>query len=124
MRGFPIYFSLDECSARRLTLRVRQTDLASLRGRAHVLRRRLRCHAPTHDCFVAARISVLRTTVADAIYFSESLQTQWKVTLFPVEVRRVLFLLAELLCIVEVFFWPVALFLLIRERRASLPPTI
>ena len=62
------------------------------------------------------------TTVADAIYFSGSLQTQWKITLFPVEVRRVLFLLAEFLFIVEVFLWPVALFLLIRERRTAISP--
>src|SRR4030095_13895020 len=58
------------------------------------------------------------TTVADFIYFSGSLQTQWKITVFPAGVRRALFLLAELLFIVEVFLWPLALFLLIRERRA------
>ena len=62
------------------------------------------------------------TTVADAIYLSGSLQTQWKITLFPVEVRRVLFLVAELLFIVEVFLWPAVLFLLIRELRASASP--
>ena len=64
------------------------------------------------------------TVVVDSIYLSGSLQTQWRITLFPVGTRRVLFLVAELLFIVEVFLWPVALFLLIRERRASIPPTI
>jgi hypothetical protein len=64
------------------------------------------------------------TAVADSIYFTGSLQIQWKITVFPVEVRRVLFLLAELLYIVEVFLWPLALFLLIKERRAGIPPPI
>ena len=64
------------------------------------------------------------TAVTDSIYFTGGLQIHWKITLFPVEVRRVLFLLAELLFIVEVFLWPVALFLLIRERRAGVPPPI
>jgi len=64
------------------------------------------------------------TVVVDSIYLSGSLQTQWRITLFPVGVRRVLFLLAELLFIIEVFLWPAALFLLIRERRASIPPPI
>jgi hypothetical protein len=64
------------------------------------------------------------TVVVDLVYLSGSLQTEWKITLFPVGVRRVLFLIAELLFIVEVFLWPVALVLLIRERRASIPPPI
>ena len=64
------------------------------------------------------------TVVVELIYLSGSLQTEWRITLFPVGVRQVLFLIAELLSIVEVFLWPVALILLIRERRASIPPTI
>jgi hypothetical protein len=64
------------------------------------------------------------TVVVELIYLSGSLQTDWRITLFPVGVRQVLFLIAELLSIVEVFLWPVALILLIRERRASIPPTI
>ena len=65
-------------------------------------------------CFVSA--------IADAIYFTGALQTQWKIVLFPVEVRRPLFLIGELLFIAAVFLWPVALFLLIRERSASASP--
>ena len=64
------------------------------------------------------------TVVVDLVYLSGSLQMQWKITLFPVAARRILFLIAELLFIVEVFLGPVALILLIRERRASLSPTI
>jgi hypothetical protein len=64
------------------------------------------------------------TVVVDLVYLSGSLQTQWRITLFPVAVRRILFLIAELLFIVEIFLWPIALLLLIRERRASLSPTI
>jgi hypothetical protein len=52
------------------------------------------------------------TVVTDSIYLSGSLQTEWKITLFPVQIRRVLFLIAELLFIAEVFLWPIALFLL------------
>ena len=64
------------------------------------------------------------TVIVELIYLSGSLQTEWRITLFPVGVRQVLFLTAELLSIVEVLLWPVALILLIRERRASIPPTI
>ena len=64
------------------------------------------------------------TVIVSSVYFTGSLQTQWKITLFPVEVRRVLFLIAELLYIVEVFLWPSALFCIVRERRASIPPPI
>jgi hypothetical protein len=64
------------------------------------------------------------TTFVDVVYLSGSLHTHWKIILFPLAVRRVLCLLAELLFIVEVFLWPVVLFLLIRERRATIPPRI
>jgi hydrogenase/urease accessory protein HupE len=64
------------------------------------------------------------TVIVDAVYLSVSLQTEWKIILFPVEVRRVLFLLAELLFVIEVFLWPLALFFIVRERRASIPPSI
>jgi hypothetical protein len=64
------------------------------------------------------------TVVANCIYLSESLQIQWGITLFPVTVWRVLLLAVELFFIIEVFLWPVALFFLIRERRASIPPAI
>jgi hypothetical protein len=64
------------------------------------------------------------TVVVELIYLSGSLQTEWRITLFPVGARQVLFLIAELLSVVEVFLWPVALILLIRERRGSIPPTI
>jgi len=63
------------------------------------------------------------TVIVELIYLSGSLQTEWRITLFPVGVRQVLFLIAELLSIVEIFLWPVALILLIRERRASIPPS-
>jgi hypothetical protein len=64
------------------------------------------------------------TAVVLAVYLTGSLQIQWKITLFPVEVRRVLFLIAEFLYIVEVFLWPIALFMLIKERRASITRAI
>jgi len=59
------------------------------------------------------------TTFYDAVYFCGALQTQWKIILFPVEVRLSLSLFAELLFIIEVFLWPLAVFLLIRERCAK-----
>jgi|SRR6266571_2784438 len=77
---------------------------------------------PRTTALLLVSVACFVTVVVNSIYFSGSLQTQWKITLFPVEVRRVLFFLAELLFIVEVFLWPLALFLLIRERRASIPP--
>ena len=64
------------------------------------------------------------TVVVSAVYLTGSLQTEWKITLFPVGVRRVLFLIAEFLYIVEVFLWPVALFSIVRERRESITRTI
>jgi hypothetical protein len=64
------------------------------------------------------------TVVVSAVYLTGSLQTEWKITLFPVGVRTVLFLIAEFLYIVEVFLWPVALFAIVRERRASITRTI
>jgi hypothetical protein len=60
------------------------------------------------------------TVIVSSVYLTGSLQTQWKIILFPVEVRRVLFLIAQFLYIVEVFLWPTALFVLVRERRASI----
>jgi hypothetical protein len=63
------------------------------------------------------------TAFKDGIYVIASLQTAWKVTFFPAEIRGLLFVV-PLLFIVEVFLWPIALFLLIRERRASMAPTI
>jgi hypothetical protein len=67
-------------------------------------------------CFVSV--------VGHFIYFCESLSDQWKITLFPIAVWPVLLLAGELLFIIEVFLWPVALFFLIRERRSSTSPTI
>jgi hypothetical protein len=79
---------------------------------------------PRTPALLLIAVACLVTVIVDLVYFSGSLQTEWKVTLFPVAVRRVLFLIAELLFVIEVFLWPVALILLIRERRASIPPTI
>jgi hypothetical protein len=62
------------------------------------------------------------TVMANFIYLGESLHTQWGINLFPVAVWRVLLLVVELLFIIEVFLWPLALLFLIRERRASIPP--
>jgi hypothetical protein len=64
------------------------------------------------------------TVIANFIYLCESLSDQWGITLFSVAVWPVLLLAGELLFIIEVFLWPVALFFLIRERRPSIPPTI
>jgi len=61
------------------------------------------------------------TTFYDAVYFIGSIQTHWKITLFPLEVRLILSLFAELVFIIQVILWPLALFLLIRERPASEP---
>jgi hypothetical protein len=60
------------------------------------------------------------TVITDCIYLCESLQIQWGIRLFPGVVWRFLLLAVELLVITEVFLWPVALFLLIRERRAGI----
>jgi len=64
------------------------------------------------------------TVIADFIYFCERLQDDWGIALFSVAVWPAMLLAGELLFIIEVFLWPVALFFLIRERRASIPPTI
>ena len=53
------------------------------------------------------------------VFLTASLQVQWRITLFPVEVRSVLFVIAQFLYMVEVFLWPITLFILIRERRSS-----
>jgi hypothetical protein len=64
------------------------------------------------------------TVIADSIWLCERLQDQWGIRLFSDAVWPVLLLLGELLFIIEVFLWPVALFFLIRERRANITPTI
>ena len=79
---------------------------------------------PRTPALLLVAMACFVTVVVELIYLSGSLQTEWRITLFRVGVRQVLFLIAELLSIVEVFLWPVALILLIRERRASIPPTI
>jgi len=79
---------------------------------------------PRTRALLLIAIACFVTAFKDVIYVIGSLQTVWKVTFFPAEIRGLLFLLAYLLFIVEVFLWPIALFLLIRERRASMAPTI
>ena len=69
-------------------------------------------------------LACLASVIVTAVYFIGSLQTEWKIVLFRVEARRALFVMAYSLQIVEAFLWPTALVLLIRERRASIPPTI
>lgn len=64
------------------------------------------------------------TAFADGIYVIGSLQVVWKLTFFPTEILGLLFVVGYLLFIVEVFLWPIALFLLIREHRANMAPTI
>src|ERR1700693_5941273 len=58
------------------------------------------------------------TTFYDAVFFCGAIEKHWKITLFPLEVRPILSLFAGLAFIIEVFLWPLALFLLIRERPA------
>jgi hypothetical protein len=79
---------------------------------------------PRSPALLLLGLVCLMTTFVDVVYLSGSLQSQWEISVFPVAVRRVLWLLAELLFIVEVFLWPAVLFLLIRERRATIPPPI
>ena len=76
--------------------------------------------APRTAALVLLASACFVTVIVDGVYLTGSLQTQWKITLFPVAIRRALFLLSELLYIAEVFLWPIALFFLVRERRASM----
>ena len=75
--------------------------------------------SPRSIALVLLATACFVTAIVDAVYLMGSLQTEWKITLFRVEIRRALFLLAALLYIAEVFLWPLALLLLVRERRAS-----
>jgi len=50
------------------------------------------------------------TVVVNLIYLSGSLQTEWRIALFPVGVRRVLFLIAELLSSLRSSCGPLRLF--------------
>jgi hypothetical protein len=48
-----------------------------------------------------------------------TLQIDWKITLFPAAVRRVIFIVDSLLEPLERFIWPAAVIVLVRQRRAS-----
>ncbi len=80
--------------------------------------------APRTSALLLISIACFVTVIVTALFLIGSLQTEWKIVLFRVETRRILFVIAYSLQIVETFLWPTALFLLIRERRASIPPTI
>ena len=80
--------------------------------------------APRTSALLLISIACFVTVIVTAVFLIGSLQTEWKIVLFRVEARRILFVIAYSLQIVETFLWPTALFLLIRERRASIPPTI
>ncbi len=79
---------------------------------------------PRTKALLLIAIACFLTAFKDVIYVIASLQIIWKVTFFPVEIRGLLFFVGFLLSIVEVFLWPIALFLLIRERRANMSRTI
>ena len=66
-------------------------------------------------CFVSAYIV--------AAHFLLTLQIDWKITLLPAAVRRVIFIADSLLEPLERFIWPAAVIVLVRERRASGRPT-
>jgi len=80
--------------------------------------------APRTPALLLISIACFVTVIITAVYLIGNLQTEWKIVLFRVEARRVLFVMAYSLQIVETLIWPTALVLLIRERRASVPPTI
>ncbi|MGI9086727.1 MAG: hypothetical protein ACR2HH_03135 [Chthoniobacterales bacterium] len=73
--------------------------------------------APRTTALVFISLACFITVLSDGVYLMGSLQTEWHVTLFAAAVRRVLFVFAEILFIVEVFLWPLALFLIVKERR-------
>jgi hypothetical protein len=67
-------------------------------------------------CFVSAYIV--------AAHFLLTLQIDWKITLLPTAVRRVIFVVDGLLEPLERFIWPAAVIVLVRERRANGRATI
>jgi hypothetical protein len=67
-------------------------------------------------CFVSAYIV--------AAHFLLTVQINWKITLLPAAVRRIIFIVDSLLEPLERFIWPVAVLVLVRERRASGRSTI
>src|SRR5438132_12455189 len=80
--------------------------------------------APRTTALLLISIACFVTVIVTAVYLIASLQTDWKIVLFRVDARRALFVMAYSLQVVETFLWPTALFLLISERRASIPPAI
>src|ERR1035437_4069843 len=69
-------------------------------------------------------LACFASAVVDCGFMAVGLYSQWKIILFSREVFRVVLLVAELLYIATAFLWPLALFFIIRERRASGPPSI
>jgi hypothetical protein len=74
--------------------------------------------------FLLIAIACFVSLLIVAIYMVFSLQTEWRITLLPVEARRVMFLVANLLYLIEIVVWPLAVFFLLRERQASGTPPI
>jgi hypothetical protein len=62
-------------------------------------------------CFLSA--------ITVAAYLTIDLQLQWKVIMLPVAVRGAVFFVGDLLYLIEVFLWPVAVIMIAREHRAS-----
>jgi hypothetical protein len=79
---------------------------------------------PRTRALLLIAIACFVTAFKDCIYVIGSLQTLWKVTFFPLEIRGLLYVVGYLLFMVEVFLWPIVLFLLVRERRATMASTI
>jgi len=61
------------------------------------------------------------TLIITTIWLIIGLHTEWRITLFPKEVRQALYLFVQLCYPFEIIIWAAAFFLLIRRNRVILP---